>query len=482
VLISGGLPQVICDIALNSLGGGAWNREGVILFTPDQLSALYRVSAGGGAKTPVTTLDRTAGEIGHSSPSFLPDGRHFLFSTANEDPDAYAIKVGSLDSADVRVLMQADSNAVYDVKSERLLFLQDGTLVAQSFDVNTMALSGSPIPILDEVIARPEITGSFASYGFFGLSESGVLAYRSGTDASQRFLQWVDRSGRPLSTLGAVGRYQHVEFSPDGSRVAVDQLGAQSGRSDIWLIDATSGGPSRLTFDTGRFEYPRWSPDSSRLIFSRLPGKNAPAGLVQKAANGSSGEDLLFGPPERSTRVFPSDWSADGRFVVFRMIQGDPRGSLWVLPLTEKQPPVPVPHTDARGVNGRFSPDGRWLAYSSSETGRYEVFVQPFPATGAKYQVSRDGGQWPRWRRDGKELFFGSESRTLMAASLTTDNLFHPGQPTRLFDLQVTTNGINRYPYAVSADGQRFLMIAQPDGAGATPLTVVLNWSGVLRK
>jgi hypothetical protein len=164
------------------------------------------------------------------------------------------------------------------------------------------------------------------------------------------------------------------------------------------------------------------------------------------------------------------------------MIQGDPRGSLWVLPLAEKQPPVPVPQTDARGVNGRFSPDGRWLAYSSSETGRYEVFVQPFPATGAKYQISQDGGQWPRWRRDGKELFFGAEGRTLMAASLTTDNLFHSSPATRLFDLQVTSNGINRYPYAVSADGQRFLIIAQPDGAGATPLTVVLNWSGVLRK
>ncbi|OFW31311.1 MAG: hypothetical protein A3H97_25145 [Acidobacteria bacterium RIFCSPLOWO2_02_FULL_65_29] len=284
-----------------------------------------------------------------------------------------------------------------------------------------------------------------------------------------------------MESVGPAGWYEHIELSPDASRAAVDRRDVRSGRSDIYRLDLRDTNPSRFTLQPARlFQYARWSPDGQRLVFAGA----GPSGLYVKPSTGAGNEELVHEATDGAL-VFPSDWSPDGKFVVFRKLLPGTLGALWTLSLDDHKS-VALPQAENRGTNGRFSPNGRWLAFQSSETGRPEVYVQSFPPTAGKWLVSRDGGVRPRWRRDGKELYYITSTGTspggsLIAVAVMDGNTWRTGTQTRLFDIRSGTTAVNTYPYDVAPDGQRFLVITPPEEAEA-PITIVLNWEAALRK
>jgi Tol biopolymer transport system component len=288
----------------------------------------------------------------------------------------------------------------------------------------------------------------------------------------QRQLVWVDRAGKPVAPIGAPGLFEHVELSPDGKRVAVDRVDEQSNKRDVWLMDIATQTPTRFTFDPDQYSVARWSADGSRLIFPRVGNRK---GIYQKLSTGAGAEEQIL-PSPHDGLLIADDVSANGRFMVLVEYPPGLRSRLSLLPTSGDRRLVPVPNSDVAGANGRFSPDGRWLAYQSAESGRSEVYVQPFPASGAKWQISRDGGGRPRWRRDGKELYFIAAGMTLMAAPIAAGEDFHSGVPAPIFPLRYIGPLAAQYPYDVSADGQRFLVIAADQDQQMTPVTVLLNW------
>jgi Tol biopolymer transport system component len=476
--VSGGPAQTICDVSGNGRGA-TWNREGVILFSPDQLESLYQVSAAGGTPQPVTTVDRANGEVAHGFPGFLPGGRRFLYTVTGADIENSWIKAGEPGSVESRPLVKANSNAAYvgGDGSGHLLFAREGVLLSQAFDVETLAIVGEPAPVTEERISQTVPPGSGASYAAFSVSGTGTLVYREGTDVTRTQLVWVDRPGRAIASVGTSGLYNHVELSPDGRRVAVDRFDERAAQTDIWLLDVATGTPTRFTFSPDRFQYPRWAPDGTRLVFA---DDGQPPGISQKLASGAGAEERLYDSTDQAG-AFPGDWSPDGESIVFRRLPPGTQGSLWVLSLSGQRQAKPVPQTEMRGTNGRFSPDGRWLAYESYESGRAEVYVQPFPATGAKWSISRNGGVRPRWRRDGKELFYVTAEGRLAAVPIVAGETFQAGNPTELLDASFAPIVTNAYPYAVSADGQRFLVITPEETASTTAISVLLNWTAALR-
>jgi serine/threonine protein kinase len=476
ISISGGPPQTLCDSP--GFWGATWNRDGVILFSPDQFESLYQVPAGGGTPEPVTTVDLANGERAHSYPSLLPDGRHFLYTATGVDIENSWIRVGELGSAESQPLVRTNSNAVYAPTDagDYILYTREGVLLAQAFDIERLAVVGEPTAVTEAYLAQRG-AGSAAQPATFSVSDAGTLAYREGAGSPQRQLVWSDRSGRAIGSFGTPGPYTHVELSPDGRRVAVDRVEDQAGQTDIWVLDVSTGTPTRFTFSPGRFEYPRWAPDGSRLVFS---DRGRRSGLSQKPASGAGAEERLYDSTD-GANTFPGDWSPDGQSIVFRRLLPGTQGALWHLSLFGQRLARPVPQTEARGTNGRFSPDGRWLAYESGDSGRDEVYVQPFPSTGAKWLISRNGGVTPRWRRDGKELFYVTEEGRLAAAPIIADDTFRAGEPTELFDIRFTPATVNSYPYAVSEDGKRFLVITPEETVSTNAISVVLNWASALR-
>jgi Tol biopolymer transport system component len=469
---SGGPVQALADTT--GAFGGTWNEAGVILFAPAQFASIYRVSASGGTPAQLTTLDAAKNESSHRWPVFLPDGRHFLYSVVR-NVDAVDIRVGDIESGETTQLAQSDSEAAYvrTPAGDYLLFTRQATLLAQAFDVDALQVTGEPTPVTEEALIRGARPGDGSS---FSVSASGVIAYRPGGAVVERELVWTDRAGKSLGSVGARGLYEHLDLAPDAKRIALSSIELQSQQLDIWWMDATAGSTTRFTFDPGQYDVPRWSPDGSRLTFPRVGTRK---GIYEKLSNGAGGENQIFASPHDGL-VIPNDWSPDGRFLVFADTPPQQRGNLWMLPqFGDRRPAQVFQNEDVAQRNGRFSPDGRWLAYESLQPRGVQVYVQPFPASGAKWQISRAGGMKPRWRRDGKELYFIEPgSRALMAAPIMGGEVFQPGVPTPLFTLQYASRLIAQYPYDVSDDGQRFLIISPEAEAGITPITVLLNWSG----
>jgi len=476
ISVSGGPAQTICDVT--GAGHGAWNRDGVIVFNPDQLEGLYQVPARGGTPEPVTNVDRANGERAHSHPSFLPDGRHFLYTVTGVDVENSWIRVGELGSTESRPLVKTNSNAVV-VRTDAddyILFARQGVVLAQAFDISRLSVTGEQEAIIEQYVAQGG-TASVAQAAIFSVSETGMLVYREAGASTERQLVWVDRTGQEAGSVGTADPYNHVELSPDGRRVAVDRVENQAGQTDIWLLDASTGTPSRFTFSPGRFSLPRWGADGNRLVFYEAGER---PGLSQKAVSDTGSEERLYDSTGGAS-TYPGDWSPDGLSIVFRRLPPGTPGGLWLLALSGQRQATPVPQTEMRGANGRFSPDGRWLAYESIESGRIEVYVQPFPATGAKWLISRNGGVRPRWRRDGKELFYVTAERRLAAVPIVAGETFQAGNPSDLFDVSFAPTGVNPYPYAVSANGQRFLVITPEETTSSAAISVVLNWASALR-
>ncbi len=465
----GGPPQALCDAPEGN--GGTWNRDGVIVFAPNRVGALARVSATGGVPADVTALDRSRQETGHLWPQFLPDGRHFLYLALSGRRENRGIYVHSLASKEAGLVLRTEVRATYTPPGY-LLFVQQGTLMAQRFDSNRLQLSGEPARVAEQVAYNPGNGRTTLS-----ASENGVIAYRTGSAGGVPMseLVWFDRGGKRIGSAGGPGLYVRPRLSPDEKLIAVQRRDPQTGTDDIWLVDLARSTVSRLTFDSSNQTHPTWSPDGSRIAFAS--DQDGMSNLYQKLSNGAGGEELLL---SSDTSKFVTDWSPDGRFIVYED-QGRGTGTdLWVLPLSGDRKPTPFLRTEFNESQGQFSPDGRWMAYSSNESGRVEVYVQAFPASGGKWQISTAGGSYPRWRRDGKELFYRAADRKLMAVEVQTASTLQAGQPRALFELRVSEVPV--IPYTVSADGQRFLVDTPTEESNAAPITVVLNWFTELKK
>ncbi len=470
----GGPAQLICDAPYGF--GGTWNRDGDIVFAPDAATILHRVAAGGGKPTPVTALDSSTQQIAHSSPSFLPDGRHFLYAVQHR-ARGNTIEIGTLDGVGRRRVLDADSGALFapagdEARSGQLLFVRRGTLMAQRFDLDRNEVLGDAAPLADGTVSVMPI-GAAAP---FTVSDTGMLAYRS-VNLDTR-LMWFDRSGTPLGTLSTPERYNGVEIAPDGRHIAVERIGPHDGVSNLWLVDPDTGLQTQFTF--GGASRPKWSPDGRFLTF------NHEREIRRKRVDGTGAEEVVYRESEGGVFGPINDWTPDGRAFVMRGVPsgtGAATGRLFLI--TPGTPPLatPIPETQ---FNGRFSPDGKWLAYTADESSGEEVYVQPYPPTGAKWLVSHGGGLRPRWSRDGKELFFVASSAVngtgrLMAVPIDPGPPFRVGTPAAIVDAPFAPGTANEYSYSVSPDGRRILVVQPTDDAIRAPYTLVLNWTAGLQ-
>ena len=464
IQVGGGAPNVLCDAATGR--GGTWSRDNIVLFASSATGPLLRVDAAGGSPTLATTLDDSRGETAHRWPSFLPDGRHFLYVAVSGGQRPSDTRVGSLDSREATTLFAGDSLTAY--ASGHLFFWRDGGVMAQPFDAGARRLSGDPVPVATPVGQAPGV-----GYVSFSASQTGVIVYSRGIARPISQPTWKNRAGRLLGTAAEPGDYINIALSPDERRAAVGLMTGTPENRDLWLIEFARSGRVRLTSDPASEVLPNWSPDGTQIIFGSV--KSSASGLYVMNADGSGSEKLLVKFDESAAN--PLDWSRDGRFVLYYSQSPKTGTDLWVLPLTGDKKPFPFLQTAFNEDNGTFAPDTKWIAYVSNESSRDEVYVQPFPATGAKYRVSSNGGTYPMWRGDGRELFFIALDGTMMAAAIKSGPGIEPGIPQALFPSGIALTG-NRRQYAVTKDGQRFLLNVPLGRSTPTPLTVVVNWQG----
>ncbi len=466
--VSGTPPITLCG-APGLAGGGTWNRNNVIVFSSVGLTGLQKIDAAGGALTPVTNVGKVVAR--DRWPSFLPDDRHVVYLAV--DGNSRDLRILALDSPETpSSLGAADSNAVY--ASGHLLFMRSGTLLAQPFDAAARRTSGDPFQVAEQVTVNG---GARASVS---VSETGALAFWRGTGQALSTLTWVDRAGKTERTVGEAGGYANLSLSPDERRLAVAMTAGTPRNRDIWVIDlARDDTASRLTFNVSQEGDPIWSPDGSQIVFN----SDRAAGLwnsgFQRSADGS-GDDVPF---VTMGRLFDSpDWSHDGRFVMFTgALADEPASDLWLLPLSGDRKPARFLQTQFNEDSPAFSPDDRWVAYNSNASGRFEVYIRSFPGPGGQFQVSRNGGWAPRWRRDGKEIFFLALDGTMMAADVTLGKDVQASVPRALFKTPLQ-KGADRHIYSVTGDGKRFILRMPDPRQVATPITMVLNWPALAKK
>ena len=467
---TGGPTQTIADAPAGR--GGIWSSAGIIVFSPFSTSGLQQVSQAGGTPTELTKLDSTRKEDSHRWPCFLPDGRHFVYLGRSTQEENNGIFLGSLDSKDKTLLLHVSSNAVF-ASSGYLLFVRERSLMAQQFNADKGELSGEAFPIAEDVGFDQS-----RNYGLFSASTNGVLAFGLGAGAfGNRQLVWFDRSGKRLDKVGTPGILFDFSLSPDEKRVAFRRIDRQTRNEDLWMLDLARGTESRFTFRPSREDDPVWSPDGSKILFDSNP--DGVSNLYQKIASGAGSEELLL---KSTSADYPLDWSADGRYILFGREDPKTKSDLWILPLTGDKKPFPYVNTEAVEYTGRFSPDGRWIVYSSDESGKFEVYVQAFPVTSGKWQVSIGGGAAPIWSKDGKEIFYLAPDKKLMAVEVkTVGPSLEQGIPKPLFATDVDRYQVpNRY--AVSKDGKRFLVNNAIESTGAKPIAIVLNWTADIKK
>ena len=461
IRVSGGSPVFVCEAPFVDAGApsGTWNRSDVIVFGLNR-DPLQRVGSQGGTPTPVTTL--TKDDARHRWPSFLPDGQHFLYLA--QGLRSGELRIGSLASADTVSLGPSESHGEY--AAGHLFFVRGGALVAQPFDAGARQPTGAPLFLNAQTAVDPPF-----QRGMFSVSAAGRLAY-SRTARTPSALTWLDRQGKVLGTAGEPGVYFNLDLSPDERQVAVSQMTEIGGKSqvDIWLIELATGRASRLTDDL-RWDFdPAWSPDGKFVVFNSSPDLRNEHSLFIRPAHGSGEQDSLV--KSDGAILAAPDWSRGDRVVVYTKRTSASDSDLWTVPLAGDRKPAAFLETTYIEAGGVFSPDGQWIAYESNVSGRNEVYVRPFPVQPGQYPISRDGGWAPRWRGDGKELFFLSLDGTLMAAGIDTTRSFVPSLPQRLFTTELRPGSF--HPYAVTRDGQRFLI---PREMPPAPITVVLNWA-----
>jgi Tol biopolymer transport system component len=457
VALDGGLPQELCPAHTGF--AGSWNRNGIILFGPAPGEPIFSVPASGGTPVAVTTLDKSQLELAHGSPEFLPDGQHFIYLAISSRPESTGVYLTALGSSSRKLLLNVQSNAVF-VQPGYLLFVREGVLLAQRFDVNRLALVGDAAPLARSIVTNPN-----TAIGSFTASDTGILAYKT---AANTELTWFDRTGTRLSTIGPAGRVTEPALSPDGARVVVTRLDPETGTPDIWLIDSATGEARQFTFDAASEMRPVWSPDGGVIAF--VSNRNGTFNVFGKPSSGSGPDQSLF---QSDWETMLQTWSLHAGLVFASMKQSHDRFSLFRLPPGDAQEPVMLVES---ATSGQVSPDGRWLAYRSNA----DVYVQSAEHADAKWQISEGGGIEPKWCCNGRELFYLAQDGRLMAVSVTGGSTWANQTPHALFKTHAAdmpTPIIGRNQYDVTADGQRFLIVQErPD----SPITVVVNWPDLL--
>ena len=466
---SGGPPQNLCDVAVGR--GGAWSRDGVIVFSPSATQSLLRVSAEGGATEPASKFDLARGDNSHRWPYFLPDGRHFLFwARSSHGLQEHQVYVGTLGSLEVKPLLKSRLPALYT--PGYLLFLRDQTLMAQSFNARTLELSGAPTPIAEHVAVN-----STTSRPIFSASNDHTIVYQAGSEQGGWQLLWLTRDGRQTGVVGDLAPYADPAISPDGTRVAVGIFTGQ-GSSDIWVFDSKRAAKTRLTFGTAILRYPVWTPDGKTIFY----GSNVKGAyhIYAKPTDGTGSEQVIL---EDDAFDYPWDISPDQKYVAYMRPAADGKGGtgIWALPLSGDRKPFAIVSSLFTNNLAAISPDSKWIAYSSSESGRFEVYVTAFPGGGAKWEVSVSGGTGPKWRRDGRELFFVDPADNLMAVDVSTSGkTIQAGTPHPLFHAVGLQGQLG--PYAVTADGKKFLINGGNVKEENEPFVLVQNWAAQLKK
>ncbi|ABF39268.1 serine/threonine protein kinase [Candidatus Koribacter versatilis Ellin345] len=468
--IAGGPAQTLCDAPGGR--GGTWNKDGVIVFTPSGAlrTGLWRISAAGGKPEQLTTPDASKGEDGHRWPVFLPDGQHYIYTIFNNTvhTEFAGLAVGALGSKEQHFLLHAISNGSYAAPGY-LLYYRDNTLFAQRFNATKLQLEGEPAALLSDLQYMPRIQrATFSSTG-----TGAVLAQlRTGNAVSQ--LTWFDRSGKSLGDVADPDYFGALSLSPNGQSLAVDKVDSGSQNTDVWLLDLHGGAPRRITFDPSIDALPVWSPAASEIAF--VTNRELHFSVYRKSVDGHATESVLINDlPDN----YPNDWSRDGKYFLY--VHGT---GLWYLTFSDMTKKEFLNAGTSALKTGHFSPDGKWIAYASNESGKWEIYVTSFPDAKGKWEISSGGGEQPHWRGDGKELYYLSSSAKMMAVPVTTGANFSAGTPAALFqadprELVATTEQVG---YDVSSDGQKFLINSAIRNGESQQVTVILNWNEKLNK
>jgi len=481
VAAAGGPPQNLADAP--DPRGGAWGRDGVIVFAPAVTSVLYQVPAVGGTATPVSKLELSGSSTDSLRfPEFLPGSDRFFFLNLSEKRDIAGLYVGSLDGITPKRLLPDASDATFVPSAlpggaGHLLFRRDTTLMAQPFETASLRTTGEEFPLADQIFEAGN-TG----FSAFSASANGVLMWQSGGVTANRELVWQDRSGKRLGSITKPATLTFQALSPDETRAVYSVADRTQTQDDLWLLDLARDTPSRFTFGPDLGQGPVWSPDGSRIAYVSVSLSGGHYDLYLKPASGAAKEELLL---HGGTNALPSDWSRDGKLLVYSQTGEKTKDDIWLLPLEGDHKPILYLQTPFNERFAQISSDGRYMAYTSDESGRDQVYVQPVPPSGAKWLISTGGGTQPRWRRDGRELFYIAADQMLMAAPVQTSGNFESGTPQALFTApEGAARNRRDFVYQPSADGKRFLVnvVAGGESASAPPLTVWLNWQAALKK
>ena len=476
IQVRGAAPQTLCDAILPR--GGTWSRYGEILFAANIGYELYRVPATGGVAVPVPA-DGINKE--RKFPAFLPDGRHFVYFGR---PQRYGIFIAALDSSGARILLSDYVSITYAPPGYLLALVgpskgaRTGTLMAHPFDPKRLELVGEPSPVAERI----EYADGLARGGF-SVSDNGTLVYANMKTATTR-LTWFDRDGRSIGNVGGTFSYSEPALSPDGKTVTAERVDPEAHTRDLWLIDTGRGVSTRFTFDPADDLKSVWSPEGDRIVFASPRG--SPPNLYQKKVSGDEVEERLITSSDNSQ---PSDWSRDGRLIAYASLNPTSQWDLWLLPMSI------APETDRKPLlylqskfnenNGQFSRDGRWLAYVSDQSGINEVYVGTLPKFSVARQISGNGGTKPRWRADGRELFYVAPDGMLMSVGVKPGENFEASAPVALFKTGIPRAGAaGTYAYAlnyaVARDGQRFLISVATGQSDTAATNIVINWTAVL--
>ena len=473
VAISGGAPQALANV--QAARGGSWGSRGVIIYAPDSGSRIWRINADGSGAAALNDHPFTKDDQSHRWPLFLPDGNHFLFWAGNfgnsQDDRFSGIYASSLDGKEMHLVQLCHSS--FSLDSAHLFYADDERhLVSVAFDSDKIAVSGASTQIANAVGFQPS-----TYWVALTASQNGTLIYNTSTGATLSVLTWMDRAGKGLGRVGEPAVQCNPTLSPDGNRVAVDISDQKANNVDIWFENVSAAGSSRFTFDPAEEVVGVWSRDGSKLAYRSAGGNTNKAGLMLKAASGLEREKQIRQVAD-SEDIIPNSWTPDNQRILCTH-QAGPGNHLELVPADGAAATPLLAGASGNQNNGQISPNGKWVAYASDESGNWEIYVTTFPGAVGKWQVSRGGGTEPRWRGDGKEIFYLGPTGTLTAVPVSTLGTFSTGTPTPLFQFhgRAAISSTDVFSYDVSQDGKRFLVNRYVKPASITPLTIVLNAS-----